>query len=90
MNVQTDKIYTIFKNINEESGKTYYKINMSKKDKKENKVIYGTLNCRFRHDVVVDDKQKIKIKEAWLDFYNNAKNVTVPFLFINDFELVNE
>lgn len=88
MNIKTDKIFTIFKN--ESNGKIYYKLNMSKKDRKEDKTIYGTINCRFKKDVNLDNKQKIKIKEAWLDFYNNNNNVTVSYVFINDFELVNE
>lgn len=88
MNIKTDKTIIVFKN--ESNGRTYYKVGLSKKDKKEDKIIHGTFNCRFRHDVTLENQQKIKIKEAWLDFYNNDKNVTIPYLFINDFELVNE
>lgn len=88
MNLKTDKSYTIFKEEKEE--KTYYKISLSKKDRKTDKLIFGTLNCRFKKDVILEDKQKIKIKDGWLDFYINSKNITIPYIFVNEFELVNE
>ena len=73
MELKTDKIYTISKN--EYNGKTYYKINLTKKDKKEKKLIAGSINCRFKKDIILDDKQKIKILDANLDFYNNSKDI---------------
>lgn len=35
------------------------------------------------------DKTKIKIKEAWLDFYKADKK-TVPYIFINKFEMASD
>lgn len=86
MNIKSEKNYTIFRD--DVSEKTYYKINLFKKDKKENKIIYGTINCRFRKGVELENNQKIVIDNAWIDFYINQKNITVPYIFIDEFKIV--
>lgn len=72
----------------EYQGNTYYNLRLSKKDK-DGKYINGYISCRFKKDVSVDDKKKIYIKDAWLDFYLKDK-VTVPYVFINEFEYVED
>lgn len=72
----------------EYNGNIYYNMGLSKKDQ-NNKYINGYISCRFRKDIKVDDKKKIYIKDAWLDFYLKDK-ITVPYVFINEFEYVED
>ena len=72
----------------EYQGNTYYNLRLSKKDK-DGKYINGYISCRFKKDVSVDDKKKIYIKDAWLDFYIKDKT-TIPYVFINEFEYVED
>lgn len=65
-----------------------YSLRLSKKDKDGN-YVNGFINCRFKKDVKVDDKKKIYIKDAWLDFYLKDKE-TKPYIFINEFEYVED
>ena len=87
MHFETDRTYMIFKN--ENYGRINYRLNMSKFDDREQQYVYGYIPCRFRKDVKVDNKQKIKLKDSWLDFYTKDKK-TYCYIFINDFELVND
>ena len=89
MILKSDEVYEVVTEVSE-SNITRYKLKIQKKDRKENKTIYGEINCRFRFGVTLNNSQKIKLKEAKLDFYNNKKNVSIPYIFISDFELVNE
>lgn len=89
MIVKSDEIYEVVAEVSE-SKLTRYKLKVQKKDRKENKTIYGEINCRFKFGVTLNNSQKIKLKEAKLDFYNNKKNVSITYIFISDFELVNE
>ncbi len=83
MKVISDRHEVIYRNDYE--GKAYYKIKLAKKDENGNWQ-NGYMTCRFRKDVELQDKSHIEIKDAWLDFYLKDKN-TVPYIFINDFEL---
>ena len=87
MHFETDRTYMIFKN--ENYGRINYRLNMSKFDDREQQYVYGSIPCRFRKDVKVYNKQKIKLKDSWLDFYTKDKK-TYCYIFINDFELVND
>lgn len=89
MILKSDEVYEVVTEVSE-SNMTRYKLKVQKKDRKENKTIYGEINCRFRFGVTLNNSQKIKLKEAKLDFYNNKKNVSITYIFISDFELVNE
>lgn len=89
MILKSDEVYEVVAEVSE-SNIIRYKLNVQKQDRKENKIIYGEINCRFRFGVTLNNSQKIKLKEAKLDFYNNKKNVSIPYIFISDFELVNE
>lgn len=68
--------------------KKLYSIGLSKKNKNgsyEN----GFMSVRFKKDVVVNNKTRIKLKDAWLSF-NTNEGKTFPFIFINDFEIISE
>lgn len=86
MNIENKYPVMVFKK--EYEGKTYYNLGLSKKDMNGN-YINGYISCRFKKNIEVDDKKKIYIKNAWLDFYLKDK-VTVPYVFINEFEYVEE
>lgn len=49
----------------------------------------GYLLVRFRRDVTLKNKTKIAIKKAWLDFYKKD-NKTYPYVFISEFNIVEE
>ena len=61
-----------------------YSIGLSKKNQ-EGKYENGYFSCKFKKGVDLQNKTKIKIKEAWLTF-NQKEGKTYPYIFINDFE----
>ena len=71
------------------NGKKVYSIGISKKDVQGN-YINGFIDAKFRKDVEVDDSKKIYIKDAWLDFYLDKDNKTRHYIFINQFEYVED
>lgn len=74
--------------VKEIEGRKLYSIGLSKKNKNgsyEN----GYMSVKFQRDVVINNKTRIKVKEAWLSF-NTNENKTFPFIFINDFEVLAE
>ena len=71
----------IFKN-----EKGTYKIGMSKKDR-NNQYFNGYMLCRFKKGVELENKTKIKIKNAFLTFFLNEKE-TVPYIMITEYENV--
>ena len=87
MNIIDDKEKTIFRN--EYEGKVSYSMGLSKK-KEDGSFENGYIPVRFRKDTELKDKTKIKIKEGWLDFYKAADKRTVPFIFINKFEMASD
>lgn len=86
MNIENKYPVMIFKN--EYNGKVFYKVGLSRKDRDGN-YINGYMSCRFKREVTLEDKTKIYIKSAWLDFYLKDKQ-TIPYIFINEFEKVEE
>lgn len=68
------------------NGKPSYSLGLSKKDK-DGKYINGYVKVNFKKGVELDNKSKIKIKNAWLDFYKDNEK-TMPTVFINEFEIV--
>lgn len=86
MNIIEEKEKVIYRN--ERDGKKAYSIGISKK-KEDGTFENGYIPCRFKKDVELHNKDKIKIKSAWLDFYKIEKK-TFIYIFINDFELVKE
>ena len=86
MKIVSDKEEMIFrKDFNDRPS---YSLGLSKKNK-DNSYTNGFIKVNFKKGVDLKNKTKIKIVDCWLDFYLNGKN-TIPTLFINDFEIVQE
>lgn len=87
MNIESDKPKTIYK-YKTKDGKEFYSIGLSKK-KQDGSYENGFISCRFKKDVQLENKTKIQIKSAWLDFYVKER-ITNPYIFINEFEILEE
>jgi len=87
MNIESDKPKTIFK-YKTKDGKEFYSIGLSKK-KQDGSYENGFISCRFKKDVQLENKTKIQIKSAWIDFYVKDR-ITNPYIFINEFEIVEQ
>lgn len=86
MNIESEKEKIIFRH--EINGKVLYSIGLSHK-KQDGTWENGYMPCRFHKDTDIKDKTKIKILNAWLDFYIKDK-VTTTYIFINKYELVED
>ena len=86
MNIESKQTYTVFRN--DYNQYTFYKLGISKKDT-TGKWINGYIRCKFKKDVVVENKTRIYLKKAWLSFDLKEKE-TMPFIFVSEFETVNE
>lgn len=84
MNIESEKERIIYKHVKD--GKTFYSIGLYKKNK-DGTYTNGYMSCRFPKDAELTDKVRIKIHEAWLDFYVKDK-ITNPYIFINKYEIV--
>ena len=82
MNVNADKEITIYR-YDGQYGPSY-SIGLSKKTQ-DDKVEYGFFPCRFRKGVELQNKTKIKIRNAFISF-NKKNDKTYPYIFINSFE----
>lgn len=82
MKIISDREEMIFRK--EYEDKVSYSIGLSKK-REDGSYENGYIPVRFRKGIELKDKAKIKIKEAWLDFYKIDKK-TIPYIFINNFE----
>lgn len=71
--------------VNEHNGRKFYKVGISKKMQDGN-YQNGYVDAQFKKDIILENKTKINIKSAWLTFYMNKENITVPYIFINEFE----
>lgn len=80
--------YIVMVFVKEYEGRKLYSIGLSKKNK-EGGYDNGYISARFKKDIVLNNKTRIKVKESWLSF-NTNENKTFPFIFINDFEIVSE
>lgn len=87
MNITNENPVMIFKR--EYQGNTFYSLGLSKK-KQNGGYENGYINCQFKKDVSVEDKTKIYIKQAWLTFYLDKSNKTIPYIFINEFTTVEQ
>lgn len=74
--------------VKEYEGRKLYSIGLSKKNK-DGGYDNGYISARFKKDVELENKTRIKVKESWLSF-NVNENKTFPFVFINDFEILSE
>ena len=86
MNITSEQAYTVFRN--DYNQYTFYKLGISKRDA-TGKWINGYIRCKFKKNVVVENKTRIYLKKAWLSFDLKEKE-TIPFVFVSEFETVNE
>lgn len=86
MNISNDYPVMIFRRDNEFG--TFYKVGISKKDIDGN-YINGYKDVRFKKGVQLEDRTKIYIKKAWLDFYIKDKK-TIDYIFISEFDTLEE
>ena len=94
MNISNEYPVRIYKS--EFEGNVFYSVGRTKKDQNGN-YINGYMPCKFKKGVNVEHKSKIYIKNAWLTFYlkevekdGKKSNVTVQYIFVNDFEPIEE
>lgn len=86
MNVEDEKAKMIFRN--DVNGKALYTIGLSHK-KQDGTWENGYMSCRFPKDADIQDKTKIIMHNAWIDFYVKDK-ITHSYIFINKYEIVND
>ena len=84
MNFEKNYIVMVF--VKEFEGRKLYSIGLSKKNK-DGGYDNGYMSARFRKDVELENKTRIKVKDSWLSF-NTNEGKTFPFVFINDFEVL--
>lgn len=87
MNIDCEKEKMIFRN--EKDGKVYYSIGLSKKNQ-DGTYTSGYITCRFPKNANIENKTKIKILNAWLDFWVDDKKITHPYIFINKYEILSD
>ena len=85
MNIQSDKPYMIFEK--EYNGKKYYKIGLSKK-LKNGEYENGYVDIQFKQGIEIHNKERIYLKDAFLTFYKSKDKATIPYIFVMDFERV--
>ena len=86
MNIENKYPVMIFRSAFD--NKYFYKMGLSKKNQ-DGSYTNGYIMCRFKNGVELEDKTKIYIKNAWLDFYLKDKE-TKPYIFVNEFETISE
>lgn len=86
MDIVSNREEMIFKN--EYEGKITYKIGLYKKNKEGN-LENGYMQVRFKQGVDLNNQTRILIKSAWLSFAK-YENKTYPYIFINDFNIVDK
>lgn len=83
MHIKENEEVMIFK-----SDKGYYSIGMSRKDR-NNQFYHGYLPCMLKNGLSVENKTRIKIKEAFISFYIKDDK-TIPYVMILSFEELGE
>ena len=85
-----NKSVMVFKN--DKNDRVIYNIGLSRKVTKDNEETWqnGYILAQFNKDVDIENKTKIILKNAILDFYINKDNQTVPFIRVFDFETISE
>ena len=83
MKVISDREEMVFRH--DRNDKTVYTVGLVKKNM-DGEYENGYILTKFRNGVELDDKSKIKIKDAWLDFYKKDDKTNIS-LFVNDFDL---
>jgi hypothetical protein len=83
MQVISDKNEIVFRT--DYNGKPSYSLGLSKKNK-EGQYVNGYIRAYFKKGVELNNKSKIRIKDAWIDFYRDG-NKTIPTIFVSEYEL---
>lgn len=86
MNISNDKIVMIFKKDKK------YSVGISKKNQ-DGSYDNAYFPIQFNQGVELENKTKIKIKNAWLSFYkwkNEDKNGTIFYIKCSDFDIIEE
>lgn len=81
MHIKDGEEVIIFKN-----DKDYYSIGLSRKDR-NGEVYYGYFPCQFKKGDSVNNKTRIKIKNAFMSFYLKDDK-TMPYIMILDYTIV--
>lgn len=95
MNIENQYPVSIYRFENKDN--VSYRMGLVNKDQNGN-YINGYIPVQFKKGVDVEHKTKIYLKKAWLTFYLRKetiddgiiKNVTVPYIFVSEFETVAE
>lgn len=82
MQITTKYPITIYRK--EFGDKVIYSTRVIKKDKEGN-YLGAFIPVKFKKDIKVEDRSKIKILNGWLDFYIDKGNKPVFMIFINEF-----
>lgn len=83
MNIQNDKAITIY--TKEYNNKKYYKTKLSKK-LQDGSYENGYIDIQFKKGIEFNDKEQIYLKNAFLTFYKSKEKATIPYIFVMDFE----
>lgn len=77
---------------NDKENRTIYNIGLSRKVKSGDIEEWqnGYILAQFNKEVSIENKTKIILKNAILDFYLNKNNQTVPFIRVFDYEIASE
>lgn len=87
MNIATDKMHMIFRKDYED--RTLYTTSISKK-KQDGTYEKAYIPVQFKKGVELENQTNIYIKNAWITFYKNKENKPVFYIFINEFNTVEE
>ena len=83
MHIKDNEEVMIFK-----SDKGHYSIGLNRKDR-NGQYFNGYFPCQFKNGIDVENKTKIKLKNAFISFYLKDK-ITMPYIMILDFDIVEE
>lgn len=81
MHIKDNEEVMIFK-----SDKGHYSIGLNRKDR-NGQYFNGYFPCQFKNGIDVENKTRIKLKNAFISFYLKDK-ITMPYLMILDYSLV--
>ena len=87
MNINFERPIMIFRK--DFDNGTVYRFGASKKNV-EGEYENGYITCQFKKDVEIENMTKIFVKSAWLSFYNTKEKKTIPYIFINEFDYVDD
>lgn len=87
MNIETDNIYTIYRN--EYNNRVMYSTRISRK-LKDGSYDITFLPVQFKFGEDIKDRTKMVFKEAWLSFFKTKDDRPVFYLFINKYNIVED